>query len=878
VPRFGEDTGRRLAGPRVPLVMVARPAAAPEPELPGALPAPPTPLVGREREVAQAQQLLQQPNLRLLSMTGPGGVGKTRLAIEVAMGLSPGFPDGVFFVSLAAVADPGLVAAVIAQTLELKEAAASSLWAGLKTHLRPQHVLLLLDNFEQVIAAATLVAELLAAAPQLKILVTSREVLHIRGEHEFPVPPLALPDKDHLPAVPELTHTPAIALFVQCARAVKADFAITADNAATVAAICARLDGLPLAIELAAARAKLLPPAAMLARLAHPLHVLTGGARDLPVRQQTLRDTLRWSYDLLTPMEQHLFCGLAVFAGGCTLEAAGAVVAPPAPSAPAPGADAAIDLLEPIGSLVDKSLLRQAEGPGGELYLRMLATVREYALERLAERGAVEAIQRRHAAYYLAFVEAAAAELSGPQQGPWLERLEIAHDNLRAALHWSIAQDGAATALQMLGVLWRFWEIHGHLSEGRQWLEAALQAGTAAPAALRAAALHGGSRLAWLQGDYPLARRWTEESLALSRALGNRKGIAQALHALAILAGTLGEAGQAQTYYEESLALWRELGNKGNVARLLNSLGVVARSQGDYARAQTLFAESQALQQELGNQRSVALAQANLGFVALAQGAYAPARALFTASLERRQALGYRVGIVDCLTGLAALADIQGDARRAVCLFSVVAAWRANLGYTLEIDDQAVYDHHLAAARRQLDAGQAAAAWQEGQLLTLEEASALALAPPAEMPTPPAGDSHPAEPPARPGAPGSPAEFAAATHDLLRNYARPYALQNSPLLRTRYIAAQVGAAAKGTQRVAALQGFVKAACETLQHSPHDVKLYRAVYHMYIQPAATQEQAAELLDLPISTFRRHLRQGIARVAEVMWQWETEGAGE
>jgi len=449
---------------------------------PNNLPVQLTSLIGREQEIATVQRLLSREDVRLLTLTGPGGTGKTRLGLQVAAELSDRLADGVFFVNLAPISDPALVVPTIAQTLEVKETGNQSLLDLLKVSLRDKHLLLLLDNFEQVISAASQVANLLAACPKLKVMVTSRVVLHVRGEQEVAVPPLAVPDPTHVPGLVTLSQYGAVALFIARAQAVKPEFQVTNANAPAVAEICARLDGLPLAIELAAARSKLLPPQALLARLSQRLALLTSGARDVPARQQTLRNTIAWSYQLLDPYERRLFQQLSIFAGGCNLEAIEAIC----------GAlpDGAGQVLEGVTSLLDKSLLQQTEQEGGEPRFVILETIREYGLEQLTASGEMGVAQHAHAAYYLALVEE--AEIGGPQQVMWLERLEREHDNLRAALRWLLEQEGAGQhemALRLGSALNGFWYLRGHNSEGRTYLEQALVGGEGVAASARAKAL-----------------------------------------------------------------------------------------------------------------------------------------------------------------------------------------------------------------------------------------------------------------------------------------------------------------------------------------------------------------------------------------------------
>ena len=851
--------------PHAPIAHIGGPAAPLELGARHHLPIPPTPLVGRTDDMARLRALAGRADVRLVTLTGPGGVGKTRLVLEVAAALAPDFADGVYFVPLAAVDAAALVPSAVAPILDVKERGDTGLAEALQAYLRPKQVLLVLDNFEQVIPAGPLVARWLAAAPQLKVLVTSREVLHIRGEHEFPVLPLALPPSDHPPDVAGLAANPAVTLFVQRARALQPDFVLSERNAPVVAEICARLDGLPLALELAAARIKLLSLPALLARLTDRLRLLTGGAHDLPLRQQTLRNTLDWSYDLLSPDEQRLFRALAVFAGGWLLVAAEAVTADPPGAAAAGDAERGAAVLEGLGSLIDKSLLRHEATAGGEIRFGMLETVRAYAAEQLAGQEEAAAIHRRHAAYYNALTAAAAPALSGPEQGTWLQRLEDEHDNIRAALSWSLHEDGGLTALQMARVLWRFWDLHGYLTEGRQWMEQALRAGRDQPAALRADVLHGLSRLTWLQGDHTTTRHLVEESLTLWRQLGDAEGIARELHILGIIMGALQQPEQAQTYYEESLALWRQIGHQGNIARLLNSLGIAARARGDYDQARRIATESLEQHRALGNQRGIATALANLGFIAHGMGDETGALALFSESLQLRRDLGHRAGLIDCLVGFAGAYGGLGQTRQATRLASAVAALCESLGYALDPEDQQVFDHDLQGVRSRLDDAAFTQAWQAGQALTLDEAVEEALTPPA---APPAGAAAP--PAAAPGL--NEAAFGVAVQQALQHYTQARLLHGNPLLESRAVLRRAGSQATGPRRVAALQTWLQEACDLLQQGPRDVKFYRVLQHTYLRPAGTQEQIAALLNLPFSTYRRHLKEAVHRITAILWQAE------
>ncbi|MDQ4078654.1 MAG: tetratricopeptide repeat protein [Chloroflexota bacterium] len=503
------------------------------------LPVLPTPLMGREQEVLTLSALLQQPGTRLVTVTGAAGVGKTHLGIEVAAGLLDQFQDGVFFVALAALNDPTLVIPTIAETLQVQESGAVSLFETLKSYLRDKQVLLLLDNFERVVEAAPVVAELLLACPGLKLLITSREVLRLREERDFPLLPLALPEFMQPPHEEEewvaaLAEYAVVKLFVQRARAVRPNFTLTSHNAPAIVEICHRLDGLPLTIELAAARVRLFTPRALLARLGDEgesggsgaLRLLTGGGRDLPKHQQTLRSTLAWSYDLLQPGEKALFRRLAAFGGAFTIEAAESICNQ--------GGDLGLDVLDGLSSLLDKSLLRQLEQRDGEPRFFLLRTIREYASEWLEESGEAQAIRDAHAAFYLALAAEVEPYLAGTEQAEWLERLEQAHDNLRAALRWALLQASPTLALRFVVALASFWYWRGYLEEGYQWAAEALQRSAEAPARLRLQALNKAGALAYGQADYTAARQHYEQALTLAKqSLGDRTAIAEPLHGLA---------------------------------------------------------------------------------------------------------------------------------------------------------------------------------------------------------------------------------------------------------------------------------------------------------------------------------------------------------
>lgn len=768
---------------------------------PNNLPVRLTSFIGREREIAEVRNLLS--TTRLLTLTGSGGCGKTRLALQVAAELVEIFTDGVWFVEFATLADPALVPPTVASVLGVWEDPHRPMVATLADFLHSKHLLLVLDNCEHLIAAcATLAHSLLRACPRLRILVTSREVVGMAGETVWRVPCLTLPDRQQATPIASLAQYEAVRLFIDRAIAVFPAFMVTNQNAPWVAQVCHRLDGIPLAIELAAARVKVLTVEQIAARLDDRFWLLTGGSRTALPRQQTLQATIDWSYELLSEPERTLWQRLSVLAGGWTLEAAEAIGA-----GGGVGAEAILDLL---ASLVDKSLV-VVEEQAGEARYRLLETIRQYGGEKLRRSGEAAVVRQRHQDWYRQLAERAEPELVGVEQGVWLERLEREHDNLWAALEWSTTEESEVeTRLRLAGALWRFWLVRGHLSAGRRWLEAALSGSRDASASLRAKALHGAGYLAYTQGDFAAAharleaslvlyrevrdqsgvimalntlaymaylqedhaaaRVLCDESLVLGREVGNKRGIATSLNTLGYVAARQGDYALAQAQCAESLTILREVGDKRGIATSLNILGLVAYArgddmsartlheevlavgrevgdkrviavachilgrvaarQGDYAAARTLCEESLAIRREMADKPGIAASLNTLGHIAACQGNYALAHALCQESLVIRQelaALGDRRGIAACLETLATVVCGQGQPQRAARLYGVAEALREAIGAPQMPSDRTPHDRAVAALRAALDETAFAAAWAEGQAMTLEQAIRYAV-------------------------------------------------------------------------------------------------------------------------------------------------------
>jgi predicted ATPase/DNA-binding winged helix-turn-helix (wHTH) protein len=710
------------------------------------LPIPRTSLIGREQQMAEATALLLRPNVRLLTFTGPGGAGKTRLAVAVASAIAEQFPAGVQFVSLASIRDPGLVATALADALEIQKVANRSIPQLIGDQLQNSGpFLLLLDNFEQVLAAATVVSETLEACPSLKILVTSRSFLRIYGEQEFPVTPLA--------------QNFAIELFAQRAAAVWPDFAITSDNAGAVQEICSRLDGLPLAIELAAARTKILSPEAIMDRLYSRLQLLTGGALDLPERQQTLRKTIDWSYGLLNEEEQKLFRRFSVFVGGCTLEAAEAVCNTQQ--------DLGVGLFQGLSSLVDKNLIQRMDRAQTEPRFAMLETIREYAFECLVDSDEQSATRRAHAAYCLVLAEEGNPELSAADRAGWLEHCDAEIDNFRFALDWLFETEDLDWGLRLCVALFRFWDMREHLTEGRSRLETVLRMAGAERSRERARVSVFLGALATTQGDYSAAESFLQQSLSLYEELEDPLGIAASLNAVAVSARDRGDYSSAQNNFERSLACWRLRSDRSAIARCLHNLANVAKVRGDYACAQRALREAAEIFAEVGDRNGAAWSINQQGDIARAQGDMVAARELYERSLlafreagdqwgsarsltdlasidcERgghlaahaayREALQifaglrHRRGTARALEGSACLALAQGQAMRALKLAAAATRLRQMISAPLPPAEQLRLDQTLLAAWETLSEPDAKSVWAEGLAMSLEKAIQYSL-------------------------------------------------------------------------------------------------------------------------------------------------------
>jgi predicted ATPase len=728
----------------------AAPVAPRRPQLPAQRSA----MVDRERESADLHALLAREDVGLVTLTGPGGAGKTRLALSVASKMEDQFSDGVYFVQLANLTSADQVASALVKTVDARESTGGAL-AALQDFLRDKRALLLFDNFEQVVEAAPILTQLLESCPHLTLLVTSRRALRLRGEQELPVAPLGAPDPDAAPSLAVLAAYPAVDLFVRRAREAKPTFTLTRANARAVAQICARLDGLPLAIELAAARIKVLPPAALLARLERSLPLLTGGARDLPARQQTMQDAIAWSYDQLAESEKKLFWRIAVTSGGRTLEAAEAIA----------NVEGDLDTLTGMETLVEVSLVNQEDGPGGEPRFRSLQIIREFAQERLKESGEEPALRERHAEFFLNFAEEAAPYLTSAARWEWIERLGADYWNLIAALEWTLA-NRPEWCLRLAGALGWFWFVRGYVADGRSWVERALAApDTAARTAERARALHWAAGLAFAQGDFIAAQEPDEQSVAIYRELGDQRGLAYGLHLSGAIVGQrggpeslpaledsvrlfravgdrwglalavsglgdgvmlTGDLARAHTLYEESLALYQEEGDIWGRATVLQSLALLVWTEGDLAAAGALYEESAQLARTLGDKWDLARALTGAAAVAIQHENLESARAQAAEALRLWRELGNRPGMALALGGLAGVAAVEGDAGRAGRLFGVAHATLA-AGAAYYITGGVDVEAQITAARAHVDAAALDAAMEAGKMQPLPEVVAFAL-------------------------------------------------------------------------------------------------------------------------------------------------------
>ena len=681
---------------------------------PDNLPAELSSFVGREREIAEVERLLE--SARLVTLTGPGGAGKTRLSLRVAGSMAGKFADGVCFVALAATPDAELVPNTIAKALGVAEQPDRPLVASLERYLRNRHILLLLDNYEHLLAAASLVTELLATASRMSVLVTSREALRLNGEHEYPVPPLTVPEITHTSSVVDLSSHESIVLFVHRAEAVLPGFRLTEENVQAVASICARLDGLPLAIELAAARIKFFSPQQILERLESRLALLTRGSRDLPARQRTLRDTIDWSYDLLDKDERRLFARLGVFSGGRSLDAIEAVCGP------------GLDIKAPDGleSLLDKSLLYQEQGPGGEPRFIMLETIHEYARERLSQSGQEKQVRERHLQFYLSQAETIEPGYQGQRKLLLLAQIEAEMGNLRSAFKWALDNNRINSAARLVSSIGYYFADGESLVEGYSWINVVLGQREAIDHEYRLKFLLVAGWLAWLSDDLSQCNRLSYEALLLARKMNDRPSEAWASMQHAVSLVDQPEAyNEAVRYAEAGLAIYRELNDESRIPWALNGLGELARAAGDYERAQAYYEEVLELSRNTDDIFPQTIVQTNLALVAYHLGEYERARRFFLDVIRHWREMGTIKG--DFLAYLAGPLSKLGMPEKAARLLGAAAASLDELGIDYHPSDQQEVAKYTADVRAQLDQAAFEAAWAEGQAMTLDEAIGYAL-------------------------------------------------------------------------------------------------------------------------------------------------------
>jgi predicted ATPase len=682
---------------------------------PNNLPTQLTSFVGRDDQVREARQLLDRS--RLLTLTGPGGTGKTRLSLQIAAGVLDQFPDGVYFVPLSAVHDPELVPSAIAQALAISSMGNRRPIEALVDYLREKRVLLVLDNFEQVVEAAPVATQLLEGSAGLRVLVSSRTVLRVSGEQEFPVPPLALPDLKALPGLAALSQFEAVRLFIERAVAVKPDFQATNENAPAIAGICERVDGLPLAIELAAARVKLFSPQALLSRLEKSLSALGTGGRDAPARQQTLRGAILWSYDMLDAGDRRLLARFSVFARGGNLEQLEAVCGP--------AQDVGRDVVDSLDQLADQSLLRRLPDFDEPRFL-MLQTIRDFAMERLEESGEVDLIRDRHLKAFIALAKQAQPHLFGPRRKEWLDRLEEDHDNFRAALDWAVASKDARSAMELSAGMWRFWQMRGHLHEGRRRMDEVLaMPNSGGFPEERLAALEAAGGLAYWQADMEVAQRFYDECLELTRTLGDNRALANALYNAAFPRVVSREAiAEAKPMLAEALPLFRKIGDQTGVARVLWGIGNALFFGKEYADAMPVLEEAVALNRKLDDRFGLGWSIHTLGLVTFNLGDPQRARACWLEAIHLFSAAGDVPGMVLQLDNLSALARQDGDYQRAGRLWAAASAHQVSSGTGL---GRLLREEERRTGREGLDDDEAARVWAEGQAMSLEQAVAYAL-------------------------------------------------------------------------------------------------------------------------------------------------------